>query len=116
MRCGRWLGSALKMPENGIGCGEEQAMAHIDTLATARRLELAGLPTEQARAVSEVIADAIRDSQPDWSQFATKEFVRAELKDLELRLAELLRSQMMWFFAMQMAIAGAIIAAFKLIP
>jgi soluble lytic murein transglycosylase-like protein len=90
-------------------------MPHIDTLATARRLEQAGLPTEHARAVSEAISDAIRESQPDWSQIATKEFVRAELKELELRIAERLRSQMPWFFATQVALISVAAGLFKLL-
>jgi hypothetical protein len=128
-------------------------MPHIDTLATARRLEQAGLPTEHARAVSEAIADAIRDSQPDWSALATKEFVREEMqalrtelrgeiqalrtelrgemqtlrtelraefqtqmKDLELRIAERLRSQMLWFFTVQTALLGIAVVIIKLYP
>jgi hypothetical protein len=113
-------------------------MPHIDTLATARRLEQAGLPTEHARAVSEAIADAIRDSQPDWSALATKEFVReeiqalrtelrgemqtlraelhAEMKELELRIAERLRSQMLWFFTVQTALLGIAVVIIKLYP
>ena len=53
-------------------------MPQIDTLATARRLEQAGLPTAHARAVSEAIADAIRDSQPDLSHLATLEALARE--------------------------------------
>jgi hypothetical protein len=90
-------------------------MPHIDTLATARRLEQAGLPTEHARAVSEAISDAIRESQPDWSQIATKEFVRAEMKELELHIAERLRSQMLWFFAMQVTLISVAAGLFKLL-
>jgi vancomycin resistance protein YoaR len=129
-------------------------MAHIDTLATARRLEQSGLPTQHARAVAEAIADAIQESQPDWSEIATKEFVRAEIQALRAELkaeiqalraelkteiqavrAELkteiqelktgmqglrtemqamradfrgeMRSQMIWFFVMLVAVASA---------
>ncbi|MBI3993001.1 MAG: hypothetical protein HY342_06990 [Candidatus Lambdaproteobacteria bacterium] len=113
-------------------------MPQIDTLATARRLEQAGFPTEQARAVSEAIADAIRDSQPDLSHLATLEAlaregerirlelerIRSELrtefqvqiKDLELRIAERLRAQMIWFFSMQAALLGIAVAIIKLFP
>jgi len=102
-------------------------MPQIDTLATARRLEQAGLPTEQARAVSEAIADAIRDAQPDLSHLATLEAlaregerIRAEfqvqIKDLELRIAERLRAQMIWFFSVQAALLGIAVAIIKLFP
>ena len=60
-------------------------MAQIDTLATARRLEQAGLPIEQARAVSEVIADAIRDGQPDLSNLASK----ADIAQLAARMEQM---------------------------
>jgi len=90
-------------------------VAYIDTLAVARRLEQSGLPLEQARAVSEAIADAIHDSQPDWSQFSTKEFVRSELRDLEIRIGERLRSQLILFFTVQAGFVGIAAALFKLL-
>ena len=135
-------------------------MPHIDTLATARRLELAGLPTEQARAVSEAISDAVRDSQPDLSnlttksdlanlaaatksdlanlaavtkadlgQLATQIFARldqlsarldqmatkVEVKELEVRIMDKLRSQMIWFYSVQAAFLGIGVTLFKLL-
>jgi hypothetical protein len=99
-------------------------MPHIDTLATARRLELAGLPTEQARAVSEAISDAIRDSQPDLSNLTTKSDLanlaaqmatKADLKDLEVRIMDRLRSQMIWFYSVQAAFVGIGVTLIKLL-
>ena len=153
-------------------------MPHIDTLATARRLELAGLPTEQARAVSEAISDAIRDAQPDLSNLATKSDLanlasvtksdlanlasvtksdlanlasvtksdlanhasaikadiaqvinrldqlsarmdqmatKVELKELEVRIMDKLRSQMIWFYSVQAAFLGIGVTLFKLL-
>lgn len=116
-------------------------MAQIDTPATARHLEQTGLPTPHARAVAEAISDAIRDSQPDWSEIATKEFVRAEIQELRAELrteiqalriemqglrtemrglrAEFrgeLRSQMIWFLVMLVAVVGAALTYGKLFP
>jgi hypothetical protein len=109
-------------------------MPHIDTLATARRLEQSGLPTEQARAVSEAIADAVREAQPDLSEIATKgdlaalkewvkELVRAEVQGLradnqqtraELRSDQ--RMQMVWFFVMLVGLFGAGLAIVRMFP
>ena len=95
-------------------------MPHIDTLAVARRLEQSGLPLEQARALAEVIADVVRDSQPDLSSLAAKDDLthlatKEDLKDLELRIMDKLRSQMIWFYSVQAAFLGIGVTLFKLL-
>ena len=113
-------------------------MRHIDTLATARRLEQSGLPTEQARAVSEAIADAVREAQPDLSNLVTKadliatkeelqgeivslkewikEFARAENQQTRAELRADLRTQMVWYFVMLVGLFGAAQAWARFFP
>ncbi len=96
-----------------------------DTLGNAKRLEKLGLTPQQAEGLSEIVEEAARAAQPDLSNLVTKDFLRAELEKLIARfdgkLSELrvefgkeLRQQMLWFFAMQLAIVSAAFALFKL--
>src|SRR3972149_2455388 len=79
-------------------------MPITNTLENARKLEGAGLPARQAAAVSQGIENAVRDGRPDLSHLVatlfTTDDLRAEMRELELRIAERLRSQMLWFFAL----------------
>ena len=106
-------------------------MPLTNTLESTRRLEEAGFQPQQARRLAELLEDTARVAQPDLSNLATKEDVRAmkeeigkcatkdelrvEIKDLELRIGERLRAQMLWFVATQLAIVSAAIAVLKLI-
>ena len=89
-------------------------MMIIDTLANAKRLEKLGLTPQQAT----------RAAQPDLSNLVTKDFLRAELErqnnrfdarlsDMRVEFGKELRRQMLWFFAMQIAIVSVTFALFK---
>ena len=82
-------------------------MTITNTLENAKRLEKLGLTPEQAQGVSEIVEEAARAAQPDLSELVTKDFLRAELGELRLEFASQLRQQMLWFFAMLVAVFGA---------
>ncbi|MFI5401078.1 MAG: coiled-coil domain-containing protein [SAR324 cluster bacterium] len=98
----------------------------FDTHAFVKRLTAAGVPERQA----EVHAEALAEIAP--AQLATKDDlsnmeerfkaeiagvkaeIKAEIRELELRIAERLHQQMLWFFAAQVALFGALVALVKL--
>ena len=99
-------------------------MTITNTLENAKRLEKLGLTPEQAQGVSEIVEGAARAAQPDLSELVTKDFLRAELEKLRAEIgkemgslrAEIgkeLRQQMLWFFAMQIALVTVAFALFK---
>jgi dsDNA-specific endonuclease/ATPase MutS2 len=92
----------------------------FDTHAYVKRLIAAGVPEAQA----EVQAEAL--SEIALANLATKDdlreglrSVREDLRSLEERmntkLESELRKQMLWFFAAQVALFGALVALFKLV-
>ena len=88
-------------------------MPLTDTLTSARKLEESGVPPQQARVLSELFEQTARAAQPDLGELVTKDFLRGELGALELRVEKVLRQQMLWFFAMQIAIAAATLTLAK---
>ena len=86
-------------------------MTITNTLETARRLETMGFAHEQAQGLADLFEDTARAAQPDLSDLVTKDFLRGELNALESRLEtkfeKALRQQMLWFFAMLVAVFGA---------
>ena len=96
-------------------------MPITNTLENARKLEAGGFTHSQAQALAETIESGAYDSR---EEVATKEFVRMEIqslrseiksdmKDLEIRIAERLRNQMMWFFTVQAGLLSLAVAAIK---
>ncbi len=71
----------------------------IDTLAHARRLEAAGVPSEQAEAHAEAARDAVTENA------ATKADLRAVVAELKAELT--------WRMVL---LGGVVVAAIKLIP
>ena len=104
-------------------------MTITNTLETARRLETMGFAHEQAQGLADLFEDTARAAQPDLSQLATKADLlalesRLETKSnalesrLETKFEKALRQQMLWFFAMLVAVFGAafILARFISVP
>ena len=75
----------------------------IDTLAYARRLEAAGVASEQAEAHAEAARDAVTESAA--TRAATKTDLRAAVAEL--------KAEMTWRMVL---LGGVVIAAIKLIP
>jgi F0F1-type ATP synthase membrane subunit b/b' len=75
----------------------------MQALRTELRSEMQALHTE-LRSEMQVLRTELR------AEFQT------QLKELELRIAERLRSQMLWFFTMQTALLGIAVAVIKLFP
>ena len=102
-------------------------MPLTDTLTNARKLEESGVPPQQARVFSELFEQTAAAAQQDLKEFIVvrldalgtllrTEF-RAEMIALESRLEsefeKSLRQQMLWFFAMQIAVAAATLTLAK---
>jgi len=100
-----------------------QTVIPFETHAYVRKLLAAGVPEPQAEAHASALAEML-------GQLATKQdlellrqevrgdlhAMRTEMQELELRIAERLRSQMLWFFAVQFALFGTAVAVIKLSP
>jgi hypothetical protein len=92
----------------------------FDTHTYVRKLVSAGVPEPQAEAHASALAEVLGQLL---AQLATKldldllrqEF-RVEVKELELRIAERLRSQMLWFFAIQGGLLAIAVAFIKFVP
>ena len=93
-------------------------MTITNTLETARRLETMGFAHEQAQGLADLFEDTARAAQPDLSQLATKADLLALESRLETKFEKALRQQMLWFFAMLVAVFGAafILARFISVP
>jgi len=93
-------------------------MPLTNTLETSRRLTQAGVPAAQAEVLSELFEstaqDALRELKATVAQEGER--TRAEMKELELRIAERLRAQMLWFFGMLTGLLGLTIAILKFLP
>jgi DNA anti-recombination protein RmuC len=77
--------------------------AEMQTLRAELRAEMQAQGAE-LRAEMQALRNELR------AEFQT------ELKELELRVAERLRSQMLWFFTVQTALLGIAVAVIKLFP
>jgi len=117
----------------------------FDTHAFVKRLTAAGVPESQAEVQAEALAEialaqlATKDDLANMEQRLKAEIkaeiraeiggvkaeigsvkaeiggIRTEMRELELRIAERLRQQMLWFFAAQVALFGALVAFVKLL-
>ena len=98
-------------------------MPITNALETARRLTALGFSSQQAEGVAQLFEDTAKDIHGD---LATKDFVRAEIAELrgELKtdIANLradmrgeFRQQLMWFFAVQVALLSAAVALIKVL-
>jgi hypothetical protein len=96
----------------------------FDTHAYVKKLAAAGMPEPQAELVAGMLGEVVVEHLATKQDLALlrqdllllRQEVRSDLKELELRLAERLRSQMLWFFAVQTALLGIAIAVIKLVP
>ena len=107
-------------------------MPLTDTLTSARKLEESGVPPQQARVLSELFEQTAGAAQKDLKESIAAEgertraefrqegeHTRAELRAefrgelsalesrLESKFEKALRQQMLWFFAMQVAVVAA---------
>jgi len=89
-------------------------MPVTNTLETARRIEALGFSHQQAQGLSDLFEATSQDALRNVKDIvqAEGERTRAELR-LEFR--EELRKQMLWFFATQVALFGALAALIKLL-
>ena len=101
-------------------------MPLTDTLTSARKLEESGVPPQQARVLSELFEQTAA-AQQDLKEFiaADGERTRAELRAefrselaasesrLRTEFQRALRQQMLWFFAMQVALGTALLTLAK---
>ena len=104
-----------------------QSTSVFDTHTYVRKLISAGVPEAQAEAHASALAEVLAQLL---AQLATKldlglfrqelqlglHGIRTEMKELELRIAERLRSQMLWFFAIQSALLAVAVAFIKFVP
>jgi hypothetical protein len=107
-------------------------MPITNTLEVTRRLTQAGVPSPQAEALSELFESTAQDAVREMKTIVAQEGerirteVRAEIqavrldmqsqmKDLELRIAERLRFQMIWYVGTQIALIGAAAGIAKLL-
>lgn len=94
--------------------------APFDTLKLARRLEAAGLPSQQAGDIAEAIGEATRDADlattADLAPLATKADLAALAAATKLDIAEVKFDLVRWVVAMAIAQAGLVIAVLKLFP
>ena len=117
-------------------------MPLTDTLTSARKLEESGVPPQQARVLSELFEQTAAAAQQDLKEFIaadgerTRAELRAEIRQegettrselraefrgelgalesrLESWLETALRRQLLWFFAMQIAVAAATLTLAK---
>jgi hypothetical protein len=92
----------------------------FDTHAFVKRLTAAGVPERQAEVQAEALAEialaqlATKDDLSNMEQRLRSD-IKTDIRELELRIAERLRQQMLWFFAAQVALFGALVAFFKLL-
>jgi ABC-type uncharacterized transport system ATPase component len=112
-------------------------MPITNTLDVSRRLTQVGVPAAQAEVLSELFEGTAQDAVREMKAIVAQEGERTrtelraemqalrnelraefqtELKELELRVAERLRSQMLWFFTVQTALLGIAVAVIKLFP
>ena len=93
------------------------------TLTSARKLEESGVPPQQARVLSELFEQTAAAAQQDLKEFIaaegqrTRSEFRAEMSAQESRLEskfeKAMRQQMLWFFAMQIAVVAATLTLVK---
>ena len=92
----------------------------FDTHAYVKRLVAAGVPEAQAEVQAEALSEiALANLATKDDLRASEERVLGKIEALEERMnAKLeseLRKQMLWFFAAQVALFGALTALFKLL-
>lgn len=94
-------------------------MPITNTLDVSRRLTQAGVPTAQAEVFSDLFENTAQDAVREMKIIVGQEGeriraeFRADLQSLRVEFREELRKQMMWFFAVQLALFGAAAALLK---
>jgi hypothetical protein len=107
-------------------------MPITNTLETTRRLEQAGFPAKQADVLSGLFEDTAKTTQQDLKAFIVEQlaafevriearFAQSEAKmdarasQTESRLLREMRQQVIWIFGAEIALAGIILGAAKLL-
>jgi hypothetical protein len=94
-------------------------MPITNTLETARRIEALGSTHQQAQGLSDLLVGSAQDAVREMKSIVSQEsqVIRAEIRaavaELTAEFREELRKQMLWFFAMQVALFGAALAILK---
>ncbi|MES2998606.1 MAG: DUF1640 domain-containing protein [Pseudomonadota bacterium] len=94
------------------------ATMKLDTLAWAKKLERAGIPTQHAEAQVELLANVIEDNictKQNFKEFEGK--IEIKLKELEIKIVESKNDLIKWFvgtFIVAIGVTATIIKVFFL--
>jgi hypothetical protein len=99
-------------------------MPITNTLETTRKLEQAGFPPKQADVLSGLFEDTAKAAQQDLKAFIVEQLgmletrldarIEARASQTEAHLLREMRQQVIWIFGAQIAVAGIILGAAKL--
>jgi hypothetical protein len=92
-----------------------------NALETARRIEALGFTHQQAQGLSDLLEGSSQEAVREMKSVVAQESqairaeIRAAVAEVRAEFREELRKQMLWFFAMQVALFGAAVALVKIL-